>query len=93
MTTPRIPVADARQVNGLADAVMSGRPTIPIQSLADLLGIDYTRLKKAAAAGDLPIVRVSPRRLVVTRAGLVAYLSQHNRIDGAPAETQPGSAE
>jgi len=82
-------MADADLVSDLADAVMDGRPAIPLQGLAEGLGVDYNRMKRAARAGLLPVVRVSPRRLVVTRAGLVAYLNRHNDITGAAPVMEP----
>jgi|GEM_PF-6289399 len=94
MTAPRTPMAtDIAEVTELADAILDGRPTITAQALAAALNLDYSRVKRAGREGVLPIVRVSPRRLVVTRSGLIRYLLRQNGLDASLDEPSPIEAK
>lgn len=41
---------------------------------AAVTGVAYTRIKDAIAAGELPVVYPSPKRVVIRREALVAWL-------------------
>ena len=62
-------------IEQLIEDLFDGRPTISRDALADGLGLGMDPLKQAQAAGELTVVRVSPRRFVVTRASVRRYLT------------------
>ncbi len=68
------PDVAAADVDDLLHAVFDGRPTTTRQGLADGCGICIDGVKAAIARGDLTAVRVSPRRLALTRAAVRRWL-------------------
>lgn len=70
----------------LADAILDGGASAGLQRVAEGLGVNPATIKAAVRSKALPVVRVSPRRIVVTRAGLIAYLLRLN-------DTEVGGAE
>lgn len=60
MATPRLPTATADAIDELVAVVMDGRTSITTRDLADALTIDYSRVKRAAAARVLPVAAPRP---------------------------------
>jgi hypothetical protein len=92
MATPRLPQAnDPSDVAALVAAVFEDRPVVRLQELGPALGLEYSKIKSAASKGELPVVRTSPRRIVVTRQGLHRYLSNVNGLEPVSESPQSGA--
>lgn len=50
------------------------RPTLSVEEAGEVLGISRDLAYKAAARGDIPTIRVGPKRLRVPTARLLAML-------------------
>ncbi|MCA9315763.1 MAG: helix-turn-helix domain-containing protein [Planctomycetes bacterium] len=60
-------------------APQPARPLLPLPQAATYLSIGLRTLKGLIAAGELPIVRVSPRRVAIDPRDLDAYVASRRR--------------
>ncbi len=51
------------------------RPTLSVEEAGEVLGVSRDLAYRAAARGDIPVIRVGPKRLRVPTARLLAMLS------------------
>ena len=55
------------------------RPLLPLPVAAIYLSLGLRTLKTLIAAGKIPVVRVSPRRIAIDPRDLDAYVDQQRR--------------
>ena len=55
-------------------ALRDGRPLMPLPTAAEYLSVGLRTLKSLIAAGEIPVVRVSPRRVAIDPLDLDAYI-------------------
>lgn len=61
--------------NGHASTESPERPYLNIADTARLMGVSRDTVERLVAARELPVIRVSPRRRMVARADIDAYMA------------------
>lgn len=66
-TTPAVASQAVADIDALIDEVFTSGPTLLTREFASGIGLSFDAVREAIERGELSVVRVSARRIVITR--------------------------